>query len=118
MVDRASQGEQKVIGYLFIYSSSINPTQLVDLLFGGYSASASYDALFNLRRDELPEAFFHTSSLDLPSVGRETFFEVTMISSRLSDSGQVSGSSKDNALPSLRPYGPMFQELDVQIRAH
>jgi hypothetical protein len=31
MVDRAFQGEKKAIGSLFIYSSSINPTMLVDL---------------------------------------------------------------------------------------
>jgi hypothetical protein len=43
--------------------------------------SASYDALFILRRVGLLEAHFHHLPARPPLVGRETFYEVTMISS-------------------------------------
>jgi hypothetical protein len=60
----------------------------------GYSTSAPYDALSLNVVTTYWKPASTTSSLDLPSVGCETFFKVTRISPLLPNSGQVSGSSK------------------------
>jgi hypothetical protein len=113
---RASRGEEKAVGSLFIYFSSINSTILDSLLLGGYSTSASYDALFLIRRDNLLEAHFH-HFLARPTFGQQR--DPLRGHDDLLIFWLRSGRRffKDNAFPSLRPSGPTFKENDVRLRA-
>jgi hypothetical protein len=77
-VDRACHGWEKVVGSLLVLSSSINPTILADLLLGGYSMSASCDALFFYVASTYWKPSSTTPPLELPLVGTRTFFEVMM----------------------------------------
>jgi hypothetical protein len=73
-----------------VHSSSINPTFHVALLLGGYSMSASYDALLFYVTSTYRKPTSTMPPLDLLSVSIGTFPEGMMI---FPDSGQVGGSS-------------------------
>jgi hypothetical protein len=73
-----------------VSTSSINPTLLVALLLGGYSTSASCDALFTYTTSTYQKRASNIPPLDLPLVSIETFLEGMMI---FPDFGQVGGSS-------------------------